>query len=964
MAQLPIKQAVPRFQENEDRVNIFVNAPTGEDYYTTSEGESVKTLPKLVIDAEQAIQDVIDSGIGTGVIHHQMITTDGVSSTYPLTFDPIHSGNIIVNDNGIVQKQDSYSVVGTDLVFNYVPSAGVDRIEVLVFDTVPLGETHASQVSFTKSDSSVTTVEEVLLESSYLSNNSIIYAADKLTASNISDGLPSGIKIQVKSDESRNDERVTYTTDGFGGLVDPFSDNAKMVMYDENLTVSDKLDEIISSVPNIAALAELPKPVTSDDEVLLVKVLGFHSPGDEGAGDFYWDKNSTSTPVQGMIVNPNGNAGSGRWVRSFREVTPSFFGAKGDLREGVGTLMNGSNIVNSSNIIFSDSDVGKMILIRSHFSIPQVEHLSTIVQVNSPSEVVIGTSSAVSNLVDVELYVATKDDAAIQAATIWCSDNNRTLHFKSRLFALLNAISIKSNTTWLGDLKGGLIFFKNNGNTGLQYRFQISLREQAVRDNPFTAFSKNVRIEGMLFRGATNCSNTFRFVNIRGVVVHNNKFIRTRGATFIHEAVANYSLGAGTTGGNSTTDAAVLKGFSATNTDDLCEDIVVTNNHVDPQVKYSTAPAFRFEYVKRVLCAHNVCLASNISFWGGGAASTFSGYLNHQRRCVQMKFIGNHIQWTNGAIYGNCGTELSIVGNTAEYIIDTAFDMEGCTNYVVDSNTAKYCGNFCYSSFFNGFGGVWSNNIGIQSSKAANLRDQVGEDSYGPNDGNTLFRQLSAFSDSRPTYESELTLIGNSLKWEDDTGFGRIVVDTYTKVTIDSNVLKNVRVEMNGQANNEPHEILRNKFYYTNTPNFANSAYVILGARQRATDHVICEGNSFYVRNAVAGTIPLVVVARAAANDARILSVIKGNVIDINSAVVNAIGFGDLRTSAAVNQKARFLIQDNILKAGKIKNIGKKEVSDPTDAPVVVDINNRNFLLDLTAVDIVEDATIWDNLNT
>lgn len=270
MAQLPIKQAVPRFQENEDRVNIFVNAPTGEDYYTTSEGENVKTLPKLVIDAEQAIQDVIDSGIGTGVIHHQMITTDGVSSTYPLTFDPIHSGNIIVNDNGIVQKQDSYSVVGTDLVFNYVPSAGVDRIEVLVFDTVPLGETDASQVSFNNADGSITTVQNAV---STALDNMVFYAPDHAEAEILATELNNGVTVWVDRDETMSGVRVRWGVFG-GELVDGVADKAERVQGSHInaptylKTISDIMNgtpvDIMVAIPNTLKSAIRNGTSTSD----------------------------------------------------------------------------------------------------------------------------------------------------------------------------------------------------------------------------------------------------------------------------------------------------------------------------------------------------------------------------------------------------------------------------------------------------------------------------------------------------------------------------------------------------------------------------------------------------------------------------------------------------------------------------------------------------------------------------
>jgi|GEM_PF-1908613 len=48
MADLPLDQAVARFQENEERIDKFVNAPNGEHEYETSQGESVPVLPKLL----------------------------------------------------------------------------------------------------------------------------------------------------------------------------------------------------------------------------------------------------------------------------------------------------------------------------------------------------------------------------------------------------------------------------------------------------------------------------------------------------------------------------------------------------------------------------------------------------------------------------------------------------------------------------------------------------------------------------------------------------------------------------------------------------------------------------------------------------------------------------------------------------------------------------------------------------
>ncbi len=46
--ELPLDQATRRFKRNEQSINTFVNAPEGEEFYETSEGERVPTLPKLL----------------------------------------------------------------------------------------------------------------------------------------------------------------------------------------------------------------------------------------------------------------------------------------------------------------------------------------------------------------------------------------------------------------------------------------------------------------------------------------------------------------------------------------------------------------------------------------------------------------------------------------------------------------------------------------------------------------------------------------------------------------------------------------------------------------------------------------------------------------------------------------------------------------------------------------------------
>lgn len=48
MANLPFDQAAQRFQSNEERLNVFINAPAAEAVYLTDDGTPVPTLPFLL----------------------------------------------------------------------------------------------------------------------------------------------------------------------------------------------------------------------------------------------------------------------------------------------------------------------------------------------------------------------------------------------------------------------------------------------------------------------------------------------------------------------------------------------------------------------------------------------------------------------------------------------------------------------------------------------------------------------------------------------------------------------------------------------------------------------------------------------------------------------------------------------------------------------------------------------------
>lgn len=82
----------------------------------------------------------------------------------------------------------------------------------------------------------------------------------------------------------------------------------------------------MTTVTNIVALLALT-PATGD----VVRVLGYHTPGDGGGGLFRWNGAAVGAPNGGTILGTIGTAG--RWFRNLdiaSEVDIRWFGARGD----------------------------------------------------------------------------------------------------------------------------------------------------------------------------------------------------------------------------------------------------------------------------------------------------------------------------------------------------------------------------------------------------------------------------------------------------------------------------------------------------------------------------------------------------------------------------------------------------------------------------------------------------------
>lgn len=83
------------------------------------------------------------------------------------------------------------------------------------------------------------------------------------------------------------------------------------------------------SFATVAELRAFPKPLLAPGRTLVVSVQEYATGTGIGGGQFRWDATSAAADNSGTVINPTGNAGSGRWHRitDTTRVNLSWFGA-------------------------------------------------------------------------------------------------------------------------------------------------------------------------------------------------------------------------------------------------------------------------------------------------------------------------------------------------------------------------------------------------------------------------------------------------------------------------------------------------------------------------------------------------------------------------------------------------------------------------------------------------------------
>jgi len=280
-----------------------------------------------------------------------------------------------------------------------------------------------------------------------------------------------------------------------------------------------------------------------------------------------------------------------------------------------------------------------------------------------------------------------------------------------------------------------------------------------------------------------------RATNVRGMVVADCRADRVSLATIGHLRAKTYDR----TKGSDTVDPAVLAGFSATDTDDLNEDIAIIGNTVD--FGAYMGDVVRFNFARRVLVHGNNGRFARISWWGGGAKRQEGGMPQFLRRVRDAWIAENEICNVNGGIYGNNGQSIAVVRNTVWDTTDVSIDFEGCIDCIAANNTCRNAGNFVFSTFYVARNVRFENNHGEQNGTMADIATRLGAQPIGNPRGIYLTALRGAgFVGMRDAID--VTFANNTLVYSGTSGLGRCLPAYFNRLSFIGNTLRNVAMDL------------------------------------------------------------------------------------------------------------------------------------------------------------------------
>jgi hypothetical protein len=137
---------------------------------------------------KDATGTVVEVGSGTAIVYRENFSGNDVTTVFTMAHTPVNEDLVDIYINGIYQNKDTFSVSTNVITFTEAPVSGTDNIEVMIWQSAPIGSTDANYVSYTPAGTgAVATTVQTKLREQYDAVND--FGADNTGATNATTAL-------------------------------------------------------------------------------------------------------------------------------------------------------------------------------------------------------------------------------------------------------------------------------------------------------------------------------------------------------------------------------------------------------------------------------------------------------------------------------------------------------------------------------------------------------------------------------------------------------------------------------------------------------------------------------------------------------------------------------------------------------------------------------------------------------
>lgn len=208
-----------------------------------TQGELAINTTDRRLYTKDATGTVVEVGSGTAIVYRENFSGNDVTTVFTMAHTPVNEDLVDVYINGIYQNKDTFSVSTNVITFTEAPVSGTDNIEVMIWQSAPIGSTDANYVSYTPAGTGAvaTTVQTKLRE--WVSVKDFSAVGDGVTddTAAISDTSTNDVYALVPEGTYKISEVAITGQCGFIGL-DPAStvrndtNNEKTLFFSDNGT--------------------------------------------------------------------------------------------------------------------------------------------------------------------------------------------------------------------------------------------------------------------------------------------------------------------------------------------------------------------------------------------------------------------------------------------------------------------------------------------------------------------------------------------------------------------------------------------------------------------------------------------------------------------------------------------------------------------------------------------------------